>query len=50
MTFLLALVAQLGLEAVRDRSNRLRAVAAATAMIAVGGALKLIPKPTRTRA
>lgn len=44
VTFLLALVAQLGLEAVRDRSNRLRAVAAATAMIAVGGALKLIPQ------
>jgi len=46
VSFLLALVTQLGLLAVRDRRHRLRAVAVALAVIVVGGSLKLLPRTT----
>lgn len=43
VAFLLALVAQLGLEAVRDRRHRLGAVAAGLVIVVAGGLLKLLP-------
>lgn len=43
VAFLLALVAQLGLEAVRDRRHRLGAVAVALVIVVAGGLLKLVP-------
>ncbi len=46
VSFLLALVAQLGLLAVRDRRHRVRAIAVALAVIVVGGSLKLLPQAT----
>ncbi|RMB60148.1 apolipoprotein N-acyltransferase [Tessaracoccus antarcticus] len=44
VSFLLALVAQLGLEAVRSRRNRLRTLVAAVALVVVGGSLKWLPQ------
>lgn len=44
VSFLLALVAQLGLEAVRERHNRPRVLAAAVALVMVGGVLRLVPQ------
>ncbi|MEO7850369.1 MAG: apolipoprotein N-acyltransferase [Arachnia sp.] len=46
VTFLLALVAQLGLLGVRNRRHRLRALAVALAVVVVGGSLKLLPRGT----
>ncbi|MEO7586537.1 MAG: apolipoprotein N-acyltransferase [Arachnia sp.] len=46
VSFLLALVAQLGLEAVRSRRSRIGALAAALAVVVVGGSLKLVPQAT----
>ncbi len=46
VTFLLALIAQLGLLAIGERRNRVRAVAVALAVIVVGGSLKLLPQAT----
>ena len=46
VAFLLALTAQLGLVAVRDRHIRVRAIAVATTLFVVGGALKLVPHAT----
>lgn len=43
VAFLLAVVAQLGLQAMLERHNRVRAIAAAAALVIVGGTLKLIP-------
>lgn len=46
VTFLLAVIAQLGLLAVQDRRRRVQGIAAALAVVAAGGSLKLLPQET----